>query len=57
MIIDEDDVNGNYLLTNLFKFSFGIPKDAPDELKVFPQDIRIDLCCDIIKESLNIDYL
>jgi len=55
MIILEEEVGNNTLLTNLFNFSFGIPKDAPTELNVFPQDIRIDLCADTLKKTLNID--
>lgn len=57
MIIDEEDVNDNPMMTNLYTFSFGIAKDAPDELKVFPQDVRIDMCADIVKTHLNINFL
>lgn len=44
-------------MTNLYGFTFGIPNDAPDVYKIFPQDIRIDMCCDLITEFVNIDLL
>lgn len=57
MIIDESQVNNNPMMTNLFTFNFGLTDDSPDELKIFPQDIRIDMCADIVKNHININYL
>lgn len=42
-------------MSDLHNFSFGIPNDCPEILKIFPQDLRIDMCTDIINEEINID--
>jgi len=38
------------MLSDLNGFGFGMPKDAPEGYKLFPQDTRIDLITNVINE-------
>lgn len=48
-------INDNPYLSDLNNFTFGISNSCPEILKIFPQDLRIDMCTDIINEELNVD--